>query len=74
MPGTMHLSQAFLLAVNLFLHTQYHPHRLRCFLLCRGGDMGIGVQSEACREVAQHARHRLDVHAVLEGEGGEGVS
>ena len=35
--------------------------------------MGIGVQGEACGEVTQHAGHRLDVHAVLESDGGEGV-
>ena len=35
--------------------------------------MGIGVQSEACREVAQHAGYRLDIHAVLECDGCEGV-
>ena len=35
--------------------------------------MGIGVQSEACGEVTQHAGHRLDIHAVLEGNGCEGV-
>ncbi len=35
--------------------------------------MGIGVQSEACGEVTQHARDGFDIHAVLEGEGGEGV-
>ena len=36
--------------------------------------MGIGVQGEACGEVAQHAGYRLDVHAVLQGDGGEGVA
>ena len=36
--------------------------------------MGIGVQSEACGEVAQHAGHCLDVHSVLEGNGSEGVA
>jgi len=36
--------------------------------------MGIGVQSEACREVAQHAGHRLDVHAILQSDGSEGVA
>ena len=28
--------------------------------------MGIGVQSEACGEVAQHAADRLDVHTILQ--------
>ena len=36
--------------------------------------MGIGVQSEACGEVAQHAGHGLDVHSVLQGDGGESVT
>ena len=35
--------------------------------------MGVGIQGEACGEVTEHAGHRLDVHAVLEGDGGEGV-
>ena len=35
--------------------------------------MGVGVQGEACGEVTQHAGYRLDVHAVLQGDGGEGV-
>ena len=67
-------SQAFLWATNLDLHTQHIPHGLCGFLLCRSGDMGIGVQSEPGREVAQHAADRLDIHAVLEGEGCEGVA
>ena len=36
--------------------------------------MGIGVQGEACGEVAQHAGHRLDVHSVLQRNGCEGVA
>ena len=36
--------------------------------------MGIGVQGEAGREVTQHAGHRLDVYAVLQGDGCEGVA
>ena len=35
--------------------------------------MGIGVQGEACRVVAQHTADRFHVHAVLEGHSGEGV-
>ncbi len=35
--------------------------------------MSVGVQGEACREVAQHPGDRLDVHAVLQCQGGEGV-
>ena len=36
--------------------------------------MGVGVQSESCGEVTKHAGHRLDVHAVLESDGCEGVA
>ncbi len=63
----------FLSAAKPNLHTQHIPHGLGGFFLCRGSDMGIGVQSEACGEVTQHARDGFDIHAVLEGEGGEGV-
>ena len=33
--------------------------------------MGVGVQGEARRVVTQHPGHRLDVHSVLQGQGGE---
>ena len=36
--------------------------------------MGIGVQGEPGGEVSQHAADRLDVHTVLECDGGEGVA
>ena len=36
--------------------------------------MGVGVQGETGGEVAQHAGYRLDVHAVLQGDGGECVA
>ena len=36
--------------------------------------MGVGVQGEACGEVAQHAGHRLDINTVLQGDGCEGVA
>ena len=42
-------------------------------LLGRCGDMGIGVQGEACREVPQHSGHRFDVHSILKSQGREGV-
>ena len=35
--------------------------------------MGVGVQGEACGEVTQHSADGLDVHAVLECDGCEGV-
>ena len=33
--------------------------------------MGIGIQRESCREMAQHSRHGFHIHAVLEGQCGE---
>ena len=36
--------------------------------------MRVGIQGEPGGEVAEHAGHRLDVHAVLEGESGKGVA
>ena len=36
--------------------------------------MGIGIQGEPGGEVAQHARHRFDVHTVLQGNGSVGVA
>ena len=36
--------------------------------------MGIGIQGEACGEVAQHAADRFDVHTVLQRNGCEGVA
>ena len=39
-----------------------------------GGDVGIGVQREACGVVTQHTADGLDVHAVLQGHGREGMS
>ena len=35
--------------------------------------MGVGVQGEAGGEVAEHSAHGLDVHPVLQSQGGEGV-
>ena len=40
-------SQPFLSAAKPNLHTQDISHGLGGFFLCRGGDMGVGVQSEA---------------------------
>ena len=35
--------------------------------------MSVGVQRKPCRKMPQHARHGLDVHAVLQGQRCEGV-
>ena len=36
--------------------------------------MGVGVEGEACGVVSKHTRHCLDVHTILECDGGEGVT
>ena len=36
--------------------------------------MGVGVQGEACGEVAEHTTNRLDVHAILQSYGRKGVT
>ena len=38
-----------------------------------GGDVGIGVQREACGVVTQHTADGLDVHPVLQCHRREGV-
>lgn len=37
------------------------------------GNMGVGVQREACAVVAQHDGQRFHVHTVGDGQGGIGV-
>lgn len=49
-------------------------HGFGSFSLCRCCDMGIGIQSESGGEVAKHTGHDFDIHAVLQGKGGEGVN
>ena len=56
------------------MDTQHIPNSLSSFFLRRGGDMGIGIQGEACREVAQHTADGLDIYAVLECDSCEGVA
>ena len=65
---------AFLSVTKLKLHTQNISYGLSRFFLGGGGDMGVGVQGEACRKVAKHARDGLDVYAVLQCDGCEGVA
>ena len=36
--------------------------------------MGVGAEGKACIVVSQRAGQRHDIHAVLEGQRGEGVS
>ena len=35
--------------------------------------MGIGIQGEAGGEVTEHSADSLDIHSVLERDGGEGT-
>ncbi len=65
---------AFLSATKPNLQTQHIFHGLGSFFLRCCCNMGIGVQGEASREVAQHAGDGFDIHAVLEGERGEDVA
>ena len=46
---------------------------MRRFELRIGGDVGVSVQREARRVVTQHTADGLDVHAVLQRHGREGV-
>jgi len=39
-----------------------------------GGDVGVGVQRETRRVVAQHRGHRFYVHTVLQCHGREGMA
>ena len=44
------------------------------FFLGGGGDVGVGVEGEACGEVTEHTADRLDVHAILEGDSCKGMA
>ena len=48
-------------------------HGFRCFVLLLPGGVGVGAKGESRVVVAQHAGHCLDVHAVLQCQGCEGV-
>ena len=50
------------------------PHRLCRLALSGAGHMGVGIQSKTGGEVPQHTGHRLDVHSILQGQGGESMS
>ena len=51
------------------MHTQYISHSLGNVLLRRGGDIGIGVQSESDGEAAQYDGHHFDIYTSLLGNG-----
>ena len=47
---------------------------IRSVLFHLGRGMGVGVQREPCRVVAQRAGERFHVHAAFQGQRGEGVA
>ena len=49
-------------------------HGFRCFVLLLPGGVGVGAKSESGVVVAQHTGHCLDVHAVLQCQGCEGMA
>ena len=49
-------------------------HGFRRLVLHLSGGVGVGAQGEARVVVSQHTGHRLDVYAVLQRQGCEGVS
>ena len=49
-------------------------HGLGCLVLFLASSVGVGPQGKSCVVVAQNGGHRLDVYAVLEGQGGEGMA
>lgn len=49
------------------------PHGLGGLVLLLPRGVGVGAESEPVVVVPQHSGHGLDVHAVLEGQGGEDV-
>ena len=51
-------------------HVANGVRRLPAHLL---SGVGVGVQREACAVVAQRVGERLHIHAVLEGQRGEGM-
>ena len=49
-------------------------HGFRRLILHLPGGVGVGAQGESGIVVAQHTGDSLDVHAVLERQGSEGMS
>ena len=68
---------AFLSGVFFFLSLQdlFHKvtHGLGSLVLFLPGGVGVGAEGESGVVVTQHAGYRLDVHAVLQSRGCEGV-
>ena len=57
------------------LHHLFHKtaHGGCCFVLLLPCGVGVGAEGEPGIIVTQHGGHRLDIHAILEGCGGEGM-
>ena len=70
------LSGVFWLQGWLLLHDLRHKaaHGFRRLVLHLPGGVGVGAEREARVVVTQHTGDRLDIHAVLQGKGCEGVS
>ena len=73
--GSMAFLPGFLVLLAWALHHLAHEisHGFRGLVLHLPSGVGVGSEGEACVIVAKHTGNRLDVHTVLEGQGGEGV-
>ena len=62
-------------AAGVLLHHLRHEaaHGFRRLILHLPGGVGVGAEGKSRVVVSQHTGDRLDVHAVLEGQRGEGV-
>ena len=58
---------------GVVLHHLGHKisHSFRCLILHLAGGMGVGAQGEPRVVVTQHTGNRLDIHSVLQSQGGE---
>ena len=63
-------------ATGLLLHHLCHEaaHGFRRLILHLPGGVGVDAEGEACVVMPQHTGDCLDVHAILQGEGGEGMT
>ena len=72
--GKICLPVPFLLPFSLLYDLpQDAAHGLSGLVLLLPRSVGVGAQGKASVVVPQHGGHGFDVHAVLEGCGGEGV-
>ena len=64
----------FCLGSGVLSHLRHEaPHGLGCFVLLLAGGVGVGAEGEPSIVVSQHGVDGLDIDAVLECQGGEGV-